>query len=194
MLPALTLTHAPLLSVFLSIAVTLSGIGQMIATGFVRNGATVYISSRDQKAIEATAAELTKIGPGKCIGLATDLGKHASAQQLIDDLKSKHGVTKIHVLINNSGNSWGEPLGKFSEQGWSKVMDLNVKALFFLTQAAIPLLQAAATQDDPARIINIGSVAGVRPQSVPTWSYDVSQHTAISNHGHNNNNAKAFVS
>lgn len=151
------------------------GIGQMIATGFVRNGANVYISSRDEQAINRTADELTKLGPGKCYGIAIDLAKHNSADELINTLKTKFNVTQLHVLINNSGNSWGEPLEQFSEKGWDRVMELNVKALFFLTKSALPLLQAAASNDSPARVINIGSVAGVRPQSVPTWSYDTSK-------------------
>jgi NAD(P)-dependent dehydrogenase (short-subunit alcohol dehydrogenase family) len=147
----------------------------MIASGFVRNGANVYICSRDQKAITETAKRLTEKGTGQCTGITIDLSKHESAKQLIDELQNKHHVSKLHVLVNNSGNSWGEPLEKFPEKGWDHVMNLNVKAVFFLTQQAVPLLEAAATAEDPARIINIGSVTGIQPQRIPTWSYDVSK-------------------
>jgi len=151
------------------------GIGEMIASGFVRNGANVFICSRDQKAISETARQLTEKGTGKCTGLSADLSKHASAKKLIDELQSQHGVDKLHVLVNNSGNSWGEPLEQFSEKGWDHVMNLNVKAVFFVTQQALPLLKKAASNSDPARIINIGSVAGIQVQHVPTWSYDTSK-------------------
>jgi len=155
------------------------GIGRMITEGFVRNGATVFISSRDAKAVEGTANELTSKGPGKCIGLSLDLATVEGVRKLVSTLREQHGVTKLNVLINNSGNSWGEPLDTFSENGWDRVMTLNVKSVFFLTQAALPLLEAGATVDDPARIINIASVAGMRIQAVPTWSYDVSKAALI---------------
>ena len=85
------------------------------------------------------------------------------------------GVSALHVLVNNSGASWGEPLSSFSEKGWDRVMDLNVKSLFFLTRALLPLLSAAASAASPARVINIGSVTGIGHQRVPSWSYDVSK-------------------
>jgi len=79
------------------------------------------------------------------------------------------------VLVNNSGVSWGEPLDKYQEKGWDKVMDVNVKGLFFLTKELLPLLEVTATSADPARIINIGSVAGLNPQPIPTYAYDTSK-------------------
>jgi NAD(P)-dependent dehydrogenase (short-subunit alcohol dehydrogenase family) len=152
------------------------GIGEMIASGFVRNGANVFICSRDQKAITETAQHLSQRGPGKCTGIAIDLSKGLdSAKKLIDILKNEYHIDKLDVLVNNSGNSWGEPFEKFSEKGWDHVMNLNVKAMFFVTQQALPLLSTAANTSDPARIINIGSVAGVQVQHVSTWSYDVSK-------------------
>ena len=84
-------------------------------------------------------------------------------------------MTQLHCLVNNSGASWGEPLEQFTEKGWDKVMDLNVKSIFFLTRALIPLLTAAATPTHPASVINIGSIAGLHHQSVSTWSYDISK-------------------
>jgi len=81
----------------------------------------------------------------------------------------------LHVLVNNSGFTWGQELSKFEEKGWDRVMDLNLKSVFFLTQALLPLIKAAARKEDPARIINIGSVAGIVPQVHPTYSYDASK-------------------
>jgi len=151
------------------------GIGRMISEGFVRNGATVFISSRSKSACEATAKELSAVGPGKCHAIALDLSTLKACDELIARLQSEFGVKSLNVLVNNSGATWAEPLETFSEKGWDRVMDLNVKSLFFLTRAALPLLRAAASALDPSRIINVGSVAGIRPQLVGTWSYDVSK-------------------
>jgi len=151
------------------------GIGYYIAKGFVVNGATVYITSRDTAACNKVAQELTNSGsPGKCIALpSTDLSTVSACLDLVATLKQH--TDKLHVLVNNSGVSWGEPLAKYSEKGWDKVMDVNVKGLFFLTRECVPLLEAAATDADPARIINIGSVAGLNPQPIPTFAYDTSK-------------------
>lgn len=136
----------------------------MIAEGFVRNGARVFIASRDGKQCEAAARALTAAGPGTCVGLAADLSKVAGCEGVVTELREKHGVAALHVLVNNSGASWGEQLEQFQEKGWDKIMDLNVKGIFFLTKAALPLLEAAGTKSAPARVINIGSIAGVRHQ------------------------------
>ena len=151
------------------------GIGLMIAEAFVRNGATVYISSRDEKTIAAVAASLTAAGPGSCVAFPADLSSLAGVQLVASTLSSRFGVSALHCLVNNSGASWGEPLESFSEKGWDRVMDLNVKSLFFLTRALVPLLAAAATPTHPASVINVGSVTGIQHQSVSTWSYDVSK-------------------
>lgn len=150
------------------------GIGAHIAEGFVRNGATVYIVSRSKAACEAKAAELTNMGPGKCIALSADLSNVAACEEVAKKLQDS-GVTKLHVLVNNSGVSWGEPVEKHSEKGWDKVMDLNVKAIFFLTKSLLPLLKAAGTFEDPARVINVGSIFGIGIQLFPTIAYDVSK-------------------
>ncbi len=84
-------------------------------------------------------------------------------------------MTKLNILVNNSGIAWGESIESFPESGWDRVMNLNVKSIFFLTKALLPMLEAAATPENPARIINIGSIAGIRAQIVPTYSYDVSK-------------------
>ena len=151
------------------------GIGLMIAEAFVRNGASVYISSRDEKTIAAVAEALTAAGPGNCTAFPADLSSLAGVGVVASTLSGRFGVSQLHCLVNNSGATWGEPLDAFSEKGWDRVMDLNVKSLFFLTRALTPLLAAAATPTRPASVINIGSVAGVQHQSVPTWSYDVSK-------------------
>jgi NAD(P)-dependent dehydrogenase (short-subunit alcohol dehydrogenase family) len=148
------------------------GIGRMIAEGFVTNGATVYICSRNQKEIEKTCSELSS--QGSCTGIIADLATMTGIEALHGKLLELK-VAKLHVLVNNSGTSWGEPIESFQEKGWDRVMNLNVKGLFFLTKTLLPLLQAAGTHEDPARVINIGSVAGLRAQTVPTYSYDVSK-------------------
>ena len=109
---------------------------------------------------------------------AADLSSMEGVNLVHRSLTSLHSVTALHVLVNNSGASWGEPLDKFSEKGWDRVFDLNVKSLFFLTRSLVPLLAAAASPSDPARVINIGSVTGFLHQSVPTWSYEASKVTA----------------
>lgn len=149
------------------------GIGLMIAAGFVANGATVYIASRDAAACETTAAQLTSLGPGKCYGLAADLGSEAGCVALAKTFAER--TDKLHVLVNNSGTSWGAPMATHGEKGWDKTYALNVKGVFFLTREMLPLLDAGSTKSDPARVINIGSIAGLRPQVFPTFSYDVSK-------------------
>ena len=149
------------------------GIGLMIAAGFVANGAKVYIASRSVEACEAAAKRLTAEGPGTCHALAADLGTESGCAALAAALKRRERA--LHVLVNNSGTSWGAPLEKHSDKGWDKTYALNVKGVFFLTRELLPLLDRASAPHDPARVINIGSVAGERPQVFPTFSYDVSK-------------------
>ena len=149
------------------------GIGLMIAAGFVANGARVYIASRDARACETTAKKLTAVGPGECFALPADLGSEAGCVALAEALAERE--TKLHVLVNNSGTSWGAPMETHSEKGWDKTYALNVKGVFFLTREVLPMLDKASTKTDPARVINIGSIAGLRPQVFPTFSYDVSK-------------------
>ena len=162
------------------------GIGKMIATGLITNGAHVAIASRDAKALAETAEELNAMGGGTCIALEADVGSRAGCEQLAEDFAScgiGGGVApaSCDVLINNSGASWGEPLTRVSGRlnwGWDKVLDVNVKAPFYLTRAMLPLLSvppSAKNPADPARVINIGSIAGLLPQDVPTHAYDTSK-------------------
>jgi NAD(P)-dependent dehydrogenase (short-subunit alcohol dehydrogenase family) len=151
----------------------------MIAKGFVSAGANVLLTSRDEQACQQAAQEL------QCHYVASNVSNRQGCEAL-----AKHVATvfdnQLHVLVNNAGTSWGEPLDRDSGKmnwGWDKVMDLNVKGMFYLTRACIPLLQqkqpdttsSTAPCEDPGRVINIGSVAGMIPQSVPTHAYDVSK-------------------
>jgi NAD(P)-dependent dehydrogenase (short-subunit alcohol dehydrogenase family) len=132
------------------------GLGEFIAEAFVKAGAKVYISSRKAAVCDAIAAELS--AHGECISLPFDLGDSSGIEALTGALKERE--TRLDILVNNAGATWGAPLDDFPEVGWDRVMDLNVKSVFFLTQKLLPLLRTAATAVDPARIINIGSIAG----------------------------------
>ena len=149
------------------------GIGEMIAAGFLANGAKVYISSRKADVCDATAARLSTDTGGTCISLPANLAEVDG----IDSFAARLGEleSRVDVLVNNAGVSWGAPLEEFPESGWDKVFDTNVKGVFFLTQRLLPLLEAAATPDDPARVINIGSIDGIRTPSFDTHSYGPSK-------------------
>ena len=149
------------------------GIGEMMAAGFLANGAKVYISSRKADVCDATAARLSETYGGECVSLPADL----SELDGIDALAAALGEREegLYVLINNAGVSWGAPIDDFPEKGWDKVMDTNVKGVFFLTQRLLPLLEAAATAEDPARVINIGSIDGIRTPAFDTVSYGPSK-------------------
>ena len=147
------------------------GIGEMIAEGYVANGVKTYISARKADACDATAARLSE--QGECISIPADLSTMAGIQALSDEIKSREG--QLDILVNNAGATWGAPIEEFPEAGWDKVMDINVKGPFFLTQAMLPLLEAAASDGDPARIINVGSVDGLNVNRMPTFSYGPSK-------------------
>lgn len=148
-----------------------SGIGLMIATGFLKAGAKVYICSRKPQACIETALALSEYGP--CVGLPADLSTEAGALKLVEQL-SEH-ENRLHILVNNAGTTWGAPLEEFPEEAWDKVMNLNLKGPFLLTRALLPLLQAAATVRDPARVINITSVAGTLTGSMHAYPYGPSK-------------------
>ena len=147
------------------------GIGEMIARGFVENGANVYISSRKADACHALAEELGRIGT--CVALPADLGKMGELVPLADRLGEKVG--KLDVLINNAGATWGAPVDEFTEANWDKVVDLNLKSIFFLTQKLLPLLRQAASASSPARVLNISSVHGIMTPQFETYSYSASK-------------------
>jgi NAD(P)-dependent dehydrogenase (short-subunit alcohol dehydrogenase family) len=149
------------------------GIGKMIAAGFIAQGAKVYISSRKAAACEETAAEL---GPN-CIALPQDISSVAGCAALAEQFAEHE--TKLDILVNNAGAAWGVPFEEFSEVGWDKVMDLNVKSPFFLTQKLHGALKAAASHQRPAKVINITSIDGLRLNPWDTYSYHASKSALI---------------
>jgi len=147
------------------------GIGLMIARGYVEAGARVYISSRKADVCEQVAAELSAIGP--CAALPADLQTEDACRALADDYGEHE--SGLHVLVNNAGANWGAPLEEFPAAAWDKVLNLNLKAPFFLTRALLPKLEATGTADDPARVINIGSIDGIQVPVLNTYSYSSSK-------------------
>jgi NAD(P)-dependent dehydrogenase (short-subunit alcohol dehydrogenase family) len=147
------------------------GIGLMIARGFVEAGARVYISARKADAVNAAAAELSKLG--ECIAFPADLGTAEGAAHLATKVAEREKA--VHILVNNAGATWGAPLEEFPDSGFDKVMGVNVKGVFHLTVKLLPLLRKGATADDPARVINIGSIDGLRVPMFENFSYSASK-------------------
>ena len=147
------------------------GIGLMIARGFVQNGVKVYISSRKAETCDAAAAELSK--EGQCISLPADLSTEAECNRLAKEIAAREPA--LHILVNNAGANWGAPLAEFPDTAWDKVLALNVKGVFHLTRALVPQLEKAARPGDPARVINIGSIDGLRVPLLETYSYSSSK-------------------
>jgi NAD(P)-dependent dehydrogenase (short-subunit alcohol dehydrogenase family) len=147
------------------------GIGLMIARGYVEGGARVYISSRKAEVCDQVAEELSRVG--ECVALPADLSSEEACLRLARTLGERE--RQVHVLVNNAGANWGAPLAEFPASAWDKLLDLNLKAPFFLTRAMLPLLEAAATPDDPARVINIGSIDGLTVPAFPTYAYAASK-------------------
>jgi len=145
------------------------GIGKMIAKGFIDQGAKVYVSSRKPAACDETAAEL---GPN-CISLPQDVSTVEGCQQLAKRLTALE--PKLDILVNNAGAAWGAPFDDFPESGWDKVMDLNLKSPFFLTQALHGALKAAGSHERPSKVINIYSIDGIRLNPQETYSYHASK-------------------
>lgn len=143
------------------------GIGLMIARGLLQAGAKVVISSRKESACEEAVKELTVFGRVRAV--AADLSQHDECKRLAANVLAD--TDRLDILVNNAGATWGEPLEKFPTAAWDKVLDLNVKSPFWLVQELVPALRAAATQDDPARIINIGSVDAIHVSPMHTYSY-----------------------
>ena len=146
------------------------GIGRMIAAGFLAQGATVYISSRKAAACDETARQLSALGP--CFSLPADVSTVEGARGLAAAYGNREPV--LDILVNNAGAAWGEPFDTFPENGWDKVVDLNLKSPFFLTQALHERLRAAA-KARPAKVINIASIDGVSVNPQETYSYAASK-------------------
>ena len=147
------------------------GIGLMIARGFLESGAKVYISSRKKEVCDNVAAELSKVG--ECISVPADISKYEGCEQLAREMAKRE--QRLDVLVNNAGAAWGESLAEYSEAGWDKVIDTNVKGVFFLTRDLLPLLEKAAKPGDPARIINVGSIDGIKAPFLETYAYPASK-------------------
>ncbi|WP_443190520.1 SDR family oxidoreductase [Pseudomonas indica] len=147
------------------------GIGRMIAQGFLEAGARVFICARHAEDCAATAEELSRYGD--CIGLAADLSSEDGAKALAAELASR--VERLDILVNNAGTTWGAPLESYPAKGWEKVMQLNVTSVFSCIQQLLPLLRRAATEANPARVINIGSVAGITAMGEQAYAYGPSK-------------------
>jgi NAD(P)-dependent dehydrogenase (short-subunit alcohol dehydrogenase family) len=143
----------------------------MISRGLVDAGAKVYVSSRKKEVCDSIAAELSKVG--QCVSLPADVSTDAEAKRVAAELSDKEG--KLHVLVNNAGAAWGAPLTNYPDSAWEKVMALNVKDVFNLSVACLPLLEAAAADRDPGRIINVGSIDGFRVPELENFAYSSSK-------------------
>ena len=147
------------------------GIGLMIARGFVEHGARVYVSSRNADACDRVAKELGAIG--ECRAVAADLGTESGARQLAQAVAGREPA--VHILVNNAGANWAAPLAEYPDAAWDKVLALNVKGVFHTTRALLPQLQAAVRPGDPARVINVGSIDGLRVPIFETYAYSASK-------------------
>jgi 2-deoxy-D-gluconate 3-dehydrogenase len=149
------------------------GIGEMIAAALLANGAKVYISARKAAACDEAAKRLMANYGGECISLPANVAEIDGIEGLVAEITKREKY--LDILINNAGVSWGAPIDDFPEVGWDKVMDTNVKGVFFLTQKLLPLMTARSTTDDPSRVVNIGSIDGIGTPSFETYSYGPSK-------------------
>lgn len=147
------------------------GIGAMIAGGLVRAGCRVYITARKGRACDAKAAELSAFG--ECVSLPLDLAAPGGPDELIRAVGERED--RLHILVNNAGASWGAPLADYPLDAFDKVWNINIKALFALTVASLPLLRAAASPADPARVINIGSIDGLGVPALESYAYSTTK-------------------
>jgi NAD(P)-dependent dehydrogenase (short-subunit alcohol dehydrogenase family) len=148
------------------------GIGRMIAEGYVASGVKLYISARKAAQCDATAAELRDAG-GNVTSLPIDVSTVAGCKALAAEIAQRE--SKLDILVNNAGAAWLAPIDEFPESGWDKVVDLNMKSPFFLTQALLPLLRAAATKERPAKVINVASIDGLSVNMQETYPYAASK-------------------
>jgi NAD(P)-dependent dehydrogenase (short-subunit alcohol dehydrogenase family) len=147
------------------------GIGLMIARGLVQAGANVIVSSRKQADIEAAAAELAELG--SCEAIVGDISTPDGAGELARATRER--FPSLDILVNNAGATWGEPIEQFSPHGWDRTMHTNVEGIFHLTVGLLDALRAAAAPEDPARVVNIGSIDGLRVPSMENYSYSASK-------------------
>jgi NAD(P)-dependent dehydrogenase (short-subunit alcohol dehydrogenase family) len=166
----ITATHAELFDLTGKSALVTGGtrgIGMMMARGLLQAGARVVISSRKAQACEEARAQLSKFGDVTAI--PADLSRHDECLRLAELVAGD--TDGLDILVNNAGATWGEPLETFPDAAWDKVIDLNLKSPFWLVQALLPALRRAGTADDPARIINVGSIDAIHVSRLPVYSY-----------------------
>lgn len=149
------------------------GIGYMIAQGFVEAGAHVWISARKAEQCDEAAAALSELGPGTCTSAPADLATAEGVAAFAAAVRA--GTDRVDVLVNNAGATWGAPLEEYPEAAFDKLFAINVKGAFLLTQALLPELRAAASEDDPSRVINIGSIDGLHVPSMDTFAYSTTK-------------------
>jgi NAD(P)-dependent dehydrogenase (short-subunit alcohol dehydrogenase family) len=147
------------------------GVGLMIARGLVEAGVDVLISSRKAEPLEAAAAELSQLG--SCVAIPADLSSQAGTEALAAAVRERFDT--LDLLVNNAGATWGEPIESYPDKAWDRVLDTNVRGVFQLTVATLDLLRAAASAESPARVINIGSVDGIRPPTMESYAYSASK-------------------
>lgn len=152
-----------------------SGIGAMMARGLLENGAKVYITARKAERLMAMAEELSQYG--ECIAIPADMSKVEGIEAFAAAVAERE--SQIDILINNAGANWSAPLEAFPEKGWDKVMDINIKSIFFAIQKFLPLLKASGSLDAPARIVNVASINGIRNSGMPTYAYSASKSGVI---------------
>ncbi|KAI9026529.1 hypothetical protein CLU79DRAFT_742168 [Phycomyces nitens] len=149
------------------------GIGLMIATGFVQSGAKVYITSRSANVCAKVAKDLSALGPGQCFSIPADLQELDEIKRLVKELENNED--HLDVLVNNAGATWGETLDDYPDSAFEKVLNLNLKRVFSLTQACLPLLKAKAVPSCPSSVINIGSIDGITVPFQETYAYSASK-------------------
>jgi NAD(P)-dependent dehydrogenase (short-subunit alcohol dehydrogenase family) len=147
------------------------GIGLMIARGYAEAGARVYISSRKADVLDEVAAQLSKVG--ECHAIAADLSTEAECRRLAEAIATRE--SSLDILVNNAGATWGAPLEQFDEAAWDRALALNVKGVFHLTKFLVPLLEEAGSAEEPARVINIGSIEGFKVPLLDNYSYSASK-------------------
>jgi NAD(P)-dependent dehydrogenase (short-subunit alcohol dehydrogenase family) len=147
------------------------GIGLMIARGFLESGAKVYISSRKKDVCDSVAQALSTVG--ECISVPADVSTLEGCKHLAGQIAARE--QRLHILVNNAGAAWGAPFAEYTEAGWDKVIDTNVKSTFFLTRELMPLLERAGRPEDPARVINVGSIDGIKAPFLETYAYPASK-------------------
>ena len=147
------------------------GIGRMIAEGYVKAGARVYITARKAQECEQTARDLSAFG--ECIAIPGDLSTQDGCQSFARAVSERE--ERLDILVNNAGATWGAPIEEYPDAAWDKVLGVNVKGVFFLTTALLPALRAAGTADEPARVINVGSIDGIQVPLLETYAYSSSK-------------------